>query len=482
MKVLIIAPYAIWTPHHETDLEIAQRHLDENDEVVMLVCNASLTFCDPNPDHRFSTCLRCIGRRKIGFGQLRSRIRTRPIINLTQCDKEALSHLQTTFSSVEELKDCRVEEFDIGWAVLSSFISWRRDPEFNICEDSNRAAVQLLFSNAFAVYRSVLNYLRSEAFDLAYVFNGRMALTRAAFRACLQERVTCFVHDRGCDFQHYDLYENVLPHDITYAEQKMRQAWQAADPIKREQIGCQFYEERAQGKKQNWISFVSGQNPALLPENFSYGDRNVVIFTSSEDEFVAIGDQWKNSIYRNQLEGLKNITKDLTPDNRIHLFIRIHPNLTGVNVNDVKETLRLEAHNVTVIPPNSPVSSYALLKNAERVLTFGSTMGIEASFWGKPSILAGISFYRNLGATFNPHSHQEVMQLLRKKSLSCKPQEGALMYGYYEKTRGVKFQYFEGIDVRDGLFNNIRIRPSLPYWFLGRSLSLFEKIFGQYST
>jgi capsule polysaccharide export protein KpsC/LpsZ len=98
-----------------------------------------------------------------------------------------------------------------------------------------------------------------------------------------------------------------------------------------------------------------------------------------------------------------------------------------------------------------------MLKNAHTVLTFGSTVGIEAVFWGVPSILAGMSWYRALGATYNPATHDEVMALITE-TLAPMNDEPAWMYGYYFSTYGIPFKY-----VRATTFDEAEFKGKKPW-------------------
>src|ERR1044071_7322375 len=134
MKVLVFGPYSINTPHFETDLEIVQNHLDRGDEVVFLGCNSELPACDNNPTHHFGKCMLCISKRTAGIGLLSSKIDVRSFFNLTALDREELSGLRTDFSDIEDLKSYRIENFDIGWAILCSTIFLTRNPTPNLQE------------------------------------------------------------------------------------------------------------------------------------------------------------------------------------------------------------------------------------------------------------------------------------------------------------------------------------------------------------
>jgi hypothetical protein len=270
--------------------------------------------------------------------------------------------------------------------------------------------------------------------------------------------VDCFIHDRGQDVHHYTLFKNALLHDLVYVERDVREGWaRARDNPDREKIAAQFFLDQAGGVARSWFSYVKDQQDGLLPREWDPTKRNVVIFNSSEDEYAAVGDEWKNPIYQRQLDGLRRIVASLAGvGSDIHVYLRIHPNLAKVKNKDVADLLDLRADAFTVISPDDPVSTYALIRSADKVITFGSTVGIEAVFWGTPSLLAGQSFYRNLGATYNPRSHEELMELLVAR-LPPKDKEPALMYGYYMNTYGLPFHYFTARDIFEGEFKGQKV-------------------------
>ncbi|MDB4303586.1 hypothetical protein N9934_02180 [Desulfosarcina sp.] len=475
-KILVVAPYALWTPHLETDLEIIQNHIDKGDDVTVLTCNASMLTCDPNPDHDFNKCLKCIGRMKSGLERLSKRVTIRSILNLSDSDKDEVKSVNKEYKNSEKLKSAYVDNFDVGWAVFSSLVSRLRDPYPDVSERNNKLAVRSLLQNSTAVYRSIRSYIQVEKYNIVYVFNGRFANLRAVFRAAQAEGVKCFIHDRGCDFNHYELHDDSLPHDMKRRVGRIQAAWKLANPTDVQEIASKFYQERSESIKQNWISHTEDQDKGSLPDSWDLEKENIVIYTSSEDEFVSIGDEWKSDLYANQSHALKKIASELLPDKNIQLYVRMHPNLKGVNNSDIHDALEIQIDNLVVIPPDSPVDSYTLLKKADKVLTFGSTMGIEAVFWGIPSILAGVSLYKNLGGTYNPSTHKEVVSLLRQPNLPKKAKEAALIYGYYQKTRGIRFNYFQGTDVWDGYFKGVRIEPSFLFRILKNNLVIFNGI------
>ena len=466
MRVAIFTPHTRWKPHWETELEIIQRHLDAGDSVVHWHCDGALMACDDNAEHRPSRCRECIAVRREGLRLLSSRIRSRPFLSLTQADRREMAALPKTFASVDELKQVRVEGFDLGWAVLSSVVSLTRHPTPDLRTLGNLPAKFVVA--AYSVYRSIQHRLDRDPVDRVYAFNGRFAPCRAVLRACQSRNVPCFLHERGCDLRHYSLYENALPHDIAYFDRQVREAWaQAAQDPRRDAIADQFYAERAKGVAQAWYSFTSGQQAGLLPRDWDRTRRNIVIFSSSDDEFAAIGADWCLPFYTSQIDGVSRIAESMrAAGGRVHLYLRTHPNLRNIDNDSIRAFLALQSDVLTVIPPSDPVSSYTLVKEADTVVTFGSTVGIEATYWGKSSILAGTCFYRNLGATYNPASHDELIAMLQS-DLPPRDRTPALMFGYYRRTFGVPFRYYTPTAVGDGTFKGRRIAARRSWWSIG---------------
>jgi Capsule polysaccharide biosynthesis protein len=67
---------------------------------------------------------------------------------------------------------------------------------------------------------------------------------------------------------------------------------------------------------------------------------------------------------------------------------------------------------VRFVAADDPVSSYDLLRNADLVVPFVSTFGIEAAALGKTVIAAGASYYANLGFVYSAPSRTEYFKLL----------------------------------------------------------------------
>ncbi len=450
MRILIFAPYGLNTPHVETELELAQRHMDAGDTVFMVGCSAEMLACDANMEHALNACLICEDKRMFGQGLLSQAPTRLPLLKLNVADRQALAHLKTSFADLQDLRDLNVDGFDIGLGVLSSAVSATRDPNLDVREHAD--LLSRLTLTSFAVYLSMLNHLQETGAERIYLFNGRLAPMRAALRASQKLGIPFAIHERGANLSRFKLYTEGLPHDIAYMNREVRRAWERATDTKaREELAHTYFAQRAKGQVQSWHSFVTGQTAGQMPQDWDFTLHNIVMYLSSDDEFVAISDAWKNRIYENQLAGVLQVFADVADKKAVRVTVRMHPNSARMKGN-LEQQLRARApSNVHIEPPLSPVSTYALLNAADVALCFGSTVGVEALYWGRPSVVAGPSFYGDLGGVLLPATHQEVMSLILSK-LEPQDRTPALMYGHYLQTFGEPFQYFEPSNVSQGTF------------------------------
>ena len=63
--------------------------------------------------------------------------------------------------------------------------------------------------------------------------------------------------------------------------------------------------------------------------------------------------------------------------------------------------------NLKIIWPEEKIDSYALILGCEKVITFGSTIGFEASFLGKPVISINNKKAKKLNYAYFPKNHKD---------------------------------------------------------------------------
>jgi len=179
-----------------------------------------------------------------------------------------------------------------------------------------------------------------------------------------------------------------------------------------------------------------------------------VLYNSSHDEVIAFGDSFKYPLFDEQIEGLEYLVQLIGKEMPSHnLIIRMHPNLEKVQypyVARIKELHQISP-NIFVVHPESSIDSYSLLEIAEKVITFGSTMGLEANFRRLPVILLGKGFFYYADYAYKPGSREEISSLL-KAELEPKPLLDTLKVGYYLQEGGVKTKFYNEDKIGEGIF------------------------------
>jgi len=463
MKVVVFSTHITWPYHYETELEIMQTHLDQGHEVIQLVCNASYGICDTNMEHNPFKCMFCISRRKAGVSMLQGKVKVKEILDYAgEKERHESMNLPVSFESLDHLQTLQLGNFPIGYAVGSTLVSLLRDTSLDFV--ANKGKLSQLLKHAALTYLTCKKFLQEEKPDLVYVFNGRFPNPRAMLSACLEAGITCNTHERGFNYAHYELFPDHLPHDWNFRRKMVEEAWEKAEEPKRSELGHAFFTDRKKGKEQGWHSYVKNQKTGAMPEGWNPNLHNIVIFNSSEDEFISLGDDWKNKLYPSQYNAIRRICRDLKDHPDVRVYLRCHPNLAGASEQEKRELESMKLEHLVYIAPDDPISTYTLVDNASVVMTFLSTVGIEAAYWGKPSVLAGPSLFAELGSTYNPQSHEEVIELLLNKNLPAKSNMGALIYGHYLNSFGRKFKYFEPESLAGGKFKGKDLmNPSLAY-------------------
>jgi hypothetical protein len=357
--------------------------------------------------------------------------------------KESINNIDT-FAKIATYQH---ENMSLGWGALSGYASRTRDIRG---ENVNALGeIRACLEGAILAFKSTCNFIRqAKPFDSIYIFNGRFELAKAvhcAVLACSNGNAKHLIaHERGADIHKYSLYPGMSLFERTLQKPLIDNFWNASPDCElKKSLSAKWFEDRRNAVPREYFSFISLQQAGLIPCNLKSYKHNIAIYTSSEDEFQTLGGDWEERIYSTQLTGILRILKDsenMYPDT--HFWIRMHPNSSACVDSETHRLRYLKGPNFTVIPPEGKVSTYALMDTVDAVLSFGSTAGIEASYWGKPSILAGPAVYEELDSCYVANSHDDVLQFLGS-NLSPLPKIGAEKFGYFYSSFGETFRYWE---------------------------------------
>jgi hypothetical protein len=461
MKVLFFSKQGLHPLHLGTELELMKSLLDEGHEVFSLICNSDLQSCYSNPSHNIIACSICSARSLVFFKRIG--VNPKNIFHLKNF-KEASNITIPNFSSLKDILNFHYKGINIGRGVASSTISIERDYEITAKKQQN----ELLEFQLKTAINAMLNfeyYLDQLQPDFVYLFNGRFAELHPLKEICKKRGIDFYTFERASSNSKYQTFKNSVTHSISTRKELMEDLWNNSkiDDASKARIAESWFNDKRLGKAKNNKNFLDKQTRDKIPNELikNNSKSNIAIFNSSEDEMKAIG-EWDTHLYDYQNHAIKSIIERFQSNSNYHFYLRIHPNLGKVDNKQTSELKSFSSPNLTIIKPFDDVDTYALIQACDKVISFGSTTGIEATYWGKPSILFGRSFYEQIGAAYEPQSYEELEALIKSNDLKPKPKESTYKYGFFLQSYGIPHQYFFFNDKHNSSFEGKKLKRIYP--------------------
>lgn len=456
-------------PHLETEMEIVEHLLKQGNKVYWLVCNADFKACFNNPEHKKMDCKVCYSRVNTGIDYLKKKVENAHNLHvvrydsyLKQSDFKKNFTPKTDFTDVSELKAYRYKNYDSGMATASSLVSFTRNHEPYVTDHKDFIA-RGLYTGAY-LYEAFQTITEAIQPDLVVLFNGRFIENRPVLRVCQEKKIDYATHERGGKIDSFLFRVNSIPHSIETVSEEMEMLWKKAIGNK-EEVGKTFYTNRIQRVEDAWYSFTKEQQEGRLPESFKHnsGKKVITIFNSSLDEYEGL-EGFGPYFYSNDNEGIRQICESLEGNTNIKLYLRIHPNLKGLD-NKQNQYLREvigKCKSVEIIPAEDSVDTYALINKSDIIVVFGSTVGAEAAFAGKNVVLLGRAAYERLDCFVIPKNHEELMHILTDETYEFPriKHEETLKYGFWNESFGYKYKFYSPINLSKGRYKGKQIKAN----------------------
>lgn len=421
-------------------LEKVLEDKNEGHEVVFSYCHEVLSSCDFNINGNQGFCNLCQYMYKTIKRDYLKGVKVVPIRKKKGGDLSG----KFVFTRLEDLRRIQYRDVNIGMSLLSYYISYTREMEGPMSEEQHKYFDRLLVELKDLV-DIVYDLIEKEAPDTIAVYNARLYENRLFYDISMLKGISfeC-LEVVGGPLWHEDKFyrtqfDNGLPHNIHNYQMQMEKVWDDTSRSLDEkmEIGSSFYYKRRTGQPAADIIFTKNMVENLLPEDYDKTKKNIVIFNSSDDEKAALGGEWEEGkLFKTQYEAIDFVAQHV-PDNA-HVYLRIHPNLSKIKYSYHTDLYKLKKHkNLTIIEPTSPISSYALMDIADQVVVFGSAMGVEGCFWGKPVLLLWKALYSELDTCYVPKTQDELITMLHS-DLCPKDKVNAIKYGLFNLDRKVR--------------------------------------------
>ena len=449
--LIAIAVNSLWAPHLETACEICLREVEMGRRVAFIFLD--IDNVDEFPQDAASPTLGALGyaaSRRYRMARVRkieTILRERGVTVIPAVSSRArLSCDQVGIDSISSLREFRLGGARLGLGTLSSLIFrlGDSDPDFA----ASRPLIDRLLTSAYQAFELTREVIQRYRPARVLVFNGRFACVKAISEAARTEEVEVWYHESVSSHERYFSAPRPV-HSARTTRAHLHSSWESAGD-NREAIAQSFFSPDRTGLDLIEIGYrdtqVAGHSvPAT-------GRRRIVYFASSIDEYAAVEDGLDHPLFASQHLAVAWLAAWVRERSDVELIIRVHPRMRRLSAREHRWWNSHTAENVTTLNADNPVDSYALARSADRVVTYHSTMGAEATYLGKVSILVGDADYRGLDCVYEPGSLPELESMLVDDSLLPKPRENCLPFGYQRLMRGEPFRFYQPRSTDRGAF------------------------------
>ncbi len=371
--------------------------------------------------------------------------------------KEFLNQFTTVFT-LRDLENLNFDGVKPGSALANELATISKDRDFNF--KANMPLVCTLLRSYLEVFSAAGEFISMNSISRVYVFNGRFLHERAIWDSAKKRGVECILFETMRDRY---LTRGKGFHDRINNQLEMLHVWEHSglNEVEKVAIGSEYFNQ-----------LRSRANPFATSGELRFENEKpyFVYFSNSDDEAIGFWNSW-NETFGVQIQAIKTLQELFDQLDDKHLVIRLHPNLSNKSSKQKTDWSEIRAtKNSTVISYDSKISSYQLLDECLGSITFGSTLGLESAYSGKPTLLLADSGYDILGVADKPTEWSQVANWILK-DYSLEEQEltnrqiRACIRGFFLAKGGVSFEYCELREVGWGAwrvvkFNGIKLKSN----------------------
>ena len=291
------------------------------------------------------------------------------------------------------------------------------------------------------VFDQVLATIDAWGVTAVVVYNGRFQHDRAAAAAAESRGLPVLSYDTGGHHTDYDLTVDAT-HDWDALQRRMLALYESWPQDERDSLGSSWFEERIAHSDPDNALYVESQRIGARLDPPAGTTCLVVYFSSSGDEIVELDLDW-DAYFGGQERALQLVAEECRKRPGYSLVVRSHPHKRMKPKEDVAEwhAAVAQADPAIHLDEFSDIDSYELMRQADIVVTYGSTTGVEAAFAGKPVIVMGPCAYDKLGCAIGVADQAELSAALDVREPGSWP--GAVSYGLMFKRRGFSYEHVE---------------------------------------
>jgi hypothetical protein len=436
-SALIYSNTPLWESQYVPAIELILRLDERGIPITHLVCSGELNSCPANPFHELVKCATCKkitnqAKKKL----IPANVKVEELLN-------TFWYCVPYFESQMSFRQFEYQSLPAGQLAYSQLVDDASDLEIPLSIINQRG--RNLISEAINLYEQSLKIITRDSIQTVFVWNGRRSSDGPALFAARQLGLKAYSFSSGSTPDKFYFQENSL-HSIEEWNRSISSfaAHFSGDNSNLSDAAELFYTHQQYGTRTTFDNtyFASGFLEIYKPENTIR--KHLVIFSSSIWETVNFLENDRlHSDFKDAYALIFRVLNEKVVTDKYKITVRWHPNLQNAGKFETLELMKIIESTPFIehIEPASSIDSYSLLQSADVVITTGSTMGIEANYFKKPSILLGVALYMDLKVCYQPKNFSELLNLLSSE-LEPLDRFGAVVYGAFFASYGYEYKYF----------------------------------------
>ncbi len=351
-----------------------------------------------------------------------------------------------------DLQKFRYKSAHLGLGVKSSLISIFKNERYN----NNIELIRKCLVSSAIIHERTKTIIKNYKPDVLITFNNRFSISRPIIEVADKFNIPVWRHERGSNFKKYEIFKNKNVHDLDERSRRIFSHWNYSNERKN-YIGKKYFLNNILGRRVNYtgLKFVNQKDKKIeVPSN----KKIYTFFCSTDYEYKAVSVDYKNFLKNKKwLEhecAIKSTVNTIKKIPNSILYIKDHPHyLNGESFNPWK---KFEKKNkIIYFDRKENIDSFDLLKKSDVILTYGSSMAVDALYNGKPSISFRKHFFSGSNLLLEPKNEKELFKMMKNPKIPKQNVKNkCIPYGYYMQTFGKKFKFYKPKNFYKGnLFN-----------------------------
>jgi hypothetical protein len=341
-----------------------------------------------------------------------------------------------------EIEDFRLNDLAVGEHALAGALRYFARGDLHN-EPAGETILRLYLKSALLTVYVIRALLKKNKYDVACFNHGIYTPQGLIGEVCRQQGVRVVNWNPA-----YRKHSFVFSHDDSYHHTMITESvaqWEDLPWSQRLEAPLMEYLESRKTGAQDWIWFHEKPEEKLVRISEETGvDFSKPVIGALTSVMWDAKLHYKSNAFSNMVDWIKFTIEYFTGRPDLQLLIRVHPaEVRGTLpsrqplMGEIKRLFPVLPPNVFVIPPESQVSTYAVIEQCDTVIIYNTKTGIEASSVGIPVIVAGEAWIRNKGFTSDASSPEMYRQLLDQLPVSKR-----MSPAYLERARKYAFHFF----------------------------------------